>query len=272
MPKSLIRFLSFLLPNLMVKLAFKQINNPQVRKLRPNEDAVLDLAERSSLAFKGFDLKVYHWKGNGTKVLLIHGWEGQAGNFSDLVPKLLEAGMDVFAFDAPSHGYSSQGETSIFDFVEVVSILIKQYDVNHLISHSFGGVATTYALSLHPEFQIERYAQITCPDRFKQRIDDVAEMVGITDKVKQKLIKELEIQVGMDVSEMNVSSIVPALSVEKVFLIADKDDKIIPIERNRSVAAAWGDRCHYVEVSGTGHFRILRTESVLEQVVGFINA
>ncbi|MEO1449939.1 MAG: alpha/beta hydrolase [Bacteroidota bacterium] len=270
MPKSLIRLFSILFPNLMVRLAYRQLNNPQVRKLRAHEDEVLEQSEISTLPFKEFDIKLYHWPGSGPRVLLIHGWEGQAGNFSDLVPRLQAAGMDIYAFDAPAHGYSSRGTTSLFDFTDLVGLLIGKFEVQRLISHSFGGVATTYALSQHPEYQIERYALITCPDKFSERVDDVAEMVGITDKVKHKLVAGLEQQTGMDMSQMNVSTFVPTLAVQQAFMIADTGDKVIPIERSRRVAKAWGDTCRFVEVSGTGHFRILRTESVLEQVVDFI--
>jgi len=115
----LVKLGSILFPNLMVKVAMHQLMNPQIRKLRKQEDAVLNTAKKESFQFKSFEIQTYHWKGNGTPILLIHGWEGQAGNFADIVPALLKINYDVYAFDAPSHGYSSKGSTSVLNSVNL---------------------------------------------------------------------------------------------------------------------------------------------------------
>ena len=189
MNKSLVRTLSKAFPKLVVSFAYKQLTNPQIRKLREHEARMLEKAKKEDFRFKDFNIKLYEW-GNGDKeVLLIHGWEGQAGNFGDLVEKLVENNYKVYAFDGPSHGYSSRGRTSLFEFTELVAILIKRFQVKTLVSHSFGGVATTYALFENPDIHIDKYLLLTTPDRFIERIDDVSASIGITEKVKNLLIK-----------------------------------------------------------------------------------
>ncbi|WP_189663351.1 MULTISPECIES: alpha/beta hydrolase [unclassified Polaribacter] len=79
-------------------------------------------------------------------MLFIHGWGEQAGNFSDLIESLLTNGFTVYSFDAPSHGYSCKGDTSLFKFSDLVNVLIKKHDFKLLVSDSFGNVATIYAL------------------------------------------------------------------------------------------------------------------------------
>jgi pimeloyl-ACP methyl ester carboxylesterase len=270
MRKSFIKIISTLFPNLVVSFAYNQLTNPQVKKLRPNEIKVLDTSKKETVKFQDFDIQLYTWQGGKDKVLLIHGWEGQAGNFADLVQKLLEQNYTVYAFDAPSHGFSSRGKTSLFEFTELVGILIKKYEVKKLVSHSFGGVATTYALFSNKDLKIEKYALLTTPDKFTERINDVAEQVGITENVKAKLIERLEKETKLDVKELNVSEFVKTINVSKSLIIHDTNDTIIPIGRSKNVQANWRN-CEFIEIQGTGHFRILRTDSVIEKTLEFLN-
>ena len=72
----------------------------------------------------------------------------------------------------------NRGKTNFFEFTELVGILIKKLCVKLLVSHSFGGVATTYALFQNQDIEIKKYILITTPDKFTQRIDDVSEIIG----------------------------------------------------------------------------------------------
>jgi pimeloyl-ACP methyl ester carboxylesterase len=270
MRKSIIKIISTLFPNQVVSFAYDQLSNPQVKKLRTNELVVLDKSEKEILKFKDFDIQLYTWKGGENKVLLVHGWEGQAGNFADMVEKLIEQNYTVYAFDAPSHGFSSKGRTSLFEFTELVGILIRKYAVNKLVSHSFGGVATTYALYMNTDLEIDKYVLLTVPDKFTERIDDVAQQVGITEKVKNKLIEHLKHELKLDVNNLNVSNFVKSIHVRKSLIIHDTKDSIIPISRSKNVHANWANS-EFLEIKGTGHFRILRTESVIEKTLTFLN-
>ena len=269
MKKLLVRIASNLFPKQITDFAYKQLTNPQVHKLRENEVHTLDKAVKEKYPFKGFDIQLYTWKGGDKKVLLIHGWEGQAGNFSDLIDKLLSNGFTVYSFDAPSHGYSSKGNTSLFEFSDLVAVLIKKYSIKLLVSHSFGGVATTYALFNNLDIRIDRYVLITTPDKFSERIDDVSEMVGITNKVKNRLIKKLTTETGVDINSLNVSEFVKSIQVENALIIHDTNDKVIPIERSKNVHKNWS-ASEFKEIEGTGHFRVLRTEKILNMVIDYL--
>lgn len=271
MKKTFVKILSTLLPNQVANFAYNQLTNPQIKKLRPNELEVLDTAQKENLKFQDFDIQLYTWLGGPDKVLLIHGWEGQAGNFADLIQKLREKNYTIYAFDAPSHGFSSKGKTSLFEFTELVSMLIRKFDVSKLVSHSFGGVATTYALFNNLDLKIKKYVLLTTPDKFLERIEDVSEQVGITEKVKNILINRLENETSLKVNSLNVSEFVKTINVDKSLIIHDKKDTVIPINRSKNVHKNWKN-CEFVEVEGTGHFRILRTNSVLEKTVEFLNA
>jgi len=270
MNKTIVRTLSKVFPSLVVSFAYKQLTNPQVKKLREHEVQVLELAKQEDFQFKEFTIKLYEWGSGKKEILLIHGWEGQAGNFADLVEQLLAKDYKVFAFDGPSHGHSSRGKTSLFEFTELVAVLIKKFQVRTLISHSFGGVATTFALYENQDIQIDKYLLLTTPDRFIERIEDVSKLIGITENVKRKLITKLEKETGRDVNALNVSDFVQKVQVQESLIIHDREDKVIPMERSKNVHRNW-PQSKFAEVEGTGHFRILRDPLVSKYVIDFLS-
>ncbi|MEM6394735.1 MAG: alpha/beta hydrolase [Bacteroidota bacterium] len=269
MKKKIVRIASTVFPKAVASFAYNQLINPQVRKLREHELATLDKATKEIFPFEGFDIRLYAWGSGDTKVLLIHGWEGQAGNFSDLIEELVLNDFAVYSFDAPSHGFSSKGKTSLFEFSDLVGVLIRKYDVRLLVSHSFGGVATTYALFRNPDLVIGKYVLLTTPDAFIERINNVSETVGISPKVKKILIDRLESEMGLEVENLNVRDFVKSINVKQALIIHDKNDRVIPIERSKRVHENW-KVSELKEIEGTGHFRILRTKEVIKQVVEYL--
>lgn len=273
MKKQFIHFISSLFPSAFARIAYEKLTHPQVHKLRANEMATLEKAKQNDFDYAGFKIKTYTWNENGSKeaLLLVHGWEGQAGNFSDLVEELIKADYRIYSFDGPSHGFSSKGSTSLFEFIELVDVFIQKFEVKNLVSHSFGGVAISYVLSSNQALYIDKYLLFTTPDKFSQRIDFVAESVGVSHKVKQKLIKRLENELEMEVSKLNVSDWVKTVNVKQALILHDKNDGVLPIEQSLNVHKNW-DTSEFETVEGTGHFRILRTKSVLDRAVTFFDA
>lgn len=270
MKRTLVKIASVLFPKAITSFAYDQLTNPQIRKLREHELETIHKAHTEDFPFMGFNIKLYTWGSGSRKVLLIHGWEGQAGNFSDIIDRLLENDYTVYAFDAPSHGFSSKGSTSLFEFTELVGVLIRKYDARQLISHSFGGVATTYALFNNKDLEIDTYILLTTPDTFLERINDVAEFTGITTKIKGALINRLEQENNFDVKELGVSAFVKTIRVKKAIIIHDKNDKVIPVERALNVHRNW-KASQFKEIEGTGHFRILRTKGVIDDIIAYLN-
>lgn len=272
MKKKLIRITSTLFPSFFARKAYEQLTHPQVHKLREHELTMLEKAHQEDLDYEGFTIRTYAWNAAGSKesILLIHGWEGQAGNFSDIIEALIQADYRVYAFDGPSHGMSSKGATSLFEFVALVGLMIRKYDVRNLITHSFGSVATAYVLSANQELEIDKFLMLTSPDKFSQRIDFIAEEVGVSPKVKQQLIDRIENELDMDVSKLNVSEWVKQVNVREALILHDENDGVLPIEQSLNVHQNW-DVSRFESVTGTGHFRILRTPSVTKRIVTFFD-
>tara|TARA_R110002126_G_scaffold291266_1_gene451439 strand:- start:1888 stop:2700 length:813 start_codon:yes stop_codon:yes gene_type:complete len=268
MKNKIVTFISNIAPNVVVNYAYKQLTNPQIRKLRESELEILDKSKKEIFEFRDFKIQTYKWESGKDKILLIHGWEGQAGNFSEIIKELIQNNFSVYAFDGPSHGFSSRGRTSLFEFTELVGVLIEKFKVSQLISHSFGGVATTYSL-LNKNLSIEKYALLTTPDKFTERIDDVCKRNGIPKNVKHKLVNRIEKELNITVSNIKVSDFVKKINVKQAIIIHDKYDKVVPIKQSKNVYANW-KTCKFIEVEKTGHFGILKSDSVIKLVLEFL--
>ena len=271
MQRYLIKIGSRIFPQLLVNLAYHKLANPQIRKLRSHELEILEKAVVDTVDFRGFQIKTYRWGDGEKKILLVHGWEGQAGNFSDLVELLVSNQYTVYSFDGPSHGFSSRGKTSLFEFSDLVVEQIRKHEISRIVSHSFGGVATVFALYRNQDLQIDKYALLTTPDRFLDRINDVSHKVGISNGVKNRLINRIEREYGFSVGDLNVSDFAEKTGVKKALIIHDREDKVVSIAQSRNVQSKWSV-CDFEEIKGTGHFRILRTPSVLDRVVDFLES
>lgn len=88
-------------------------------------------------------------------ILMLHGWQDNAGTFDTLIP-LLPSHLSYLAIDLPGHGLSSRLPHGIrytqINYILVLNIIRQHYnwDCLSLCSHSMGaGVSTLYA-ALYP--------------------------------------------------------------------------------------------------------------------------
>lgn len=270
----LMKLLSVVAPNYLAKKVIYKFRHPSIKKLREHELGMLKSAEQAKLPFRDHQICTYRWKAakgkeNGEEVFLIHGWEGQAGNFADFIPHLLNAGFDVFAFDAPGHGFTESKDTSIMEFLDVLSFLLEIEKPAYLVSHSFGGVACTYALA-RMDLKVKKYLLFATPNSFSERIRDIAAQVGVSERVvdlvKEKLQKESE----TPLDELSVAQFVQKAHVAEALILHDKNDQVIGIEQAEAVHRAWL-ASKMITIEGTGHFRILRDQGTLQIGLQFLN-
>lgn len=269
MKKRLVKVASFLFPKQISNFAYRQLTHPQKRNLKQNEVMEMETAKKEWFKFKNFDIQMYRWHAGPKTILLVHGWEGQAGNFSKIIERLLAENFSILAFDGPSHGNSKgNGATSLFEFAELVGVIIEKFKIKNIVSHSFGGVATTYSLAQKPHLKIEKYLLLTTPNKFLDRIDVVANQIGITQKVKNRLLARLEKELNLDLSTISVAALCQKTSVESALILHDQFDKVLRLEESKAVQENW-PISKLEAIEGTGHFKILKSEQVLARMVVF---
>ncbi|MEL6251493.1 MAG: alpha/beta hydrolase [Bacteroidota bacterium] len=266
--KPLFKLLDTVAPGFAAKEVYKVMSNPRKRRLKDFEEEVLDRAKQERIPFGKFEIQTYAWGNPENKsVFLIHGWEGQAGNFGALVDILLEKGYYVQAFDGPSHGKSTIGKTNMFEFVDLVELLLRKYQPETVVSHSFGSVTSVIALGRNPQIKVKKWLLVTTPHNFRNRIKQVSEFLGLTDRTVSKVIDQLESNTQMKVDEMNMAYYGPQVShIEEITIVHSQSDKVIPIESAHFTHEHMPQSTLY-ELDGMGHYAILWSKELKDIVI-----
>lgn len=249
--------------------AWKLMCSPRRYPVRDFELNALGKATRFRSKYGTGEIQLYRWGDGAQKVLLVHGWEGHAGNFAGLIEPLLAQNCTVLAFDAPGHGASDRQATSMFDFGSCVEKLLNEHEIDMLITHSFGSVATVMALEKLSYRKASALVMLTAPNRFEERLNEVIQLLGLSQATKREMIDLIERENETKVRDLVLSNHCPRLHVRRSLIVHDRNDRVVPIASSREIAAGW-DRATLVEIEGTGHYRILTSERVYSLVMDFL--
>jgi predicted alpha/beta-fold hydrolase len=259
------KFLDLLFPLLAARKVYRLMSNPRIHKLREFETRALDRSTMEKVKFNGFDIQKYAWGSADNPVaLLIHGWEGQAGNFGAMIDLLLDKGYHVIAYDAPAHGKSSKGKTSMFEYADFVTERLKVHKPEIILSHSFGSVTAAFALKENPDVQVRQWYLITTPYHFRDRINEMAEFIGVSDRTIRRLIENLEKEINIPLNDLNMEVYGGNLkNLGEAFIIHSTSDRVIPIEKARLAHQAI-PQSKLIELENLGHYRILWSKQLLD--------
>ena len=265
--KLVVKTLDKVSSSLASRMVYYFLSNPRVKKLRDFEETVLAKARQEDISFGKFKLKSYTWgKPSEQRALLVHGWEGQAGNFGALIDILLSKGYQVKAFDAPSHGYSSKGSTHMFAFAEFMTEVVGEFEPTLVISHSFGTVTSMIALMNNPQLQLKKWLAVTTPHNFKHRLAGVQELLEISGKTMGKVEKKIEAETSTRIEDMNMERMGKEVPHAKdILIVHSKTDKILSIESARD-AHKHLPQSRLIELDGLGHYSILWSEELKQSV------
>jgi pimeloyl-ACP methyl ester carboxylesterase len=255
------KFLNAVSPKAAAKKIYTFMSNPRLVKLRPFEIDQLNKAEQTDIQFRKFRIRKYKW-GNGTKkCLCIHGWEGQAGNFGGMIETLKELDYEVIAFDGPSHGASSKGYTTFFDYIDLASEIALEEKPDVIISHSFGSIVTSSLLRKNKDFKLAHWLMITSPLSAKERMQDFTEPLGVSQKTVDQLINLIEEETGESIDDLNVPNFVSEISnLDKLTMIHGLADKILPVSYSEQIQKQFKG-AELIPLDDLGHYRILWADS-----------
>lgn len=115
---------------------------PSRRPDRPDERDILATGRPVSVAGLGGRA----W-GHGPTVLLVHGWQGSAGQMTPWVAPLVAAGLAPLAVDLPAHGASPGDKANVHIMTRAVAAALAELGpVAGVVGHSMGGIAVARAL------------------------------------------------------------------------------------------------------------------------------
>lgn len=241
--------------------------NPIRSAIARKEQEWAERAERFELDSQGEKVVGYSW-GEGPLVVLAHGWNGRALSMSAFIAPLLERGFRVVAIDAPGHGESEGKVCHAPRFGECIAQLQEKIGPIHaLVGHSFGTIAATVAQARGVVVEKAVYLSALCwiPQRFRE----FALAVGLNVDQAEEMWKIADNHFGPGSIEQLNGDVAAKSFGAKALLVHDEDDREVPIAQSEAIANVWKG-AELWRVNGLGHFRILRSRTVVDRVAQFL--
>ncbi|HEY7683279.1 MAG TPA: alpha/beta fold hydrolase [Gemmatimonadales bacterium] len=252
-------------PGLAAWLGERLFFTPHKRALSAEARRLLLSGRRFSLQVEGRRVKGWRW-GQGPVVYLVHGWGGHSGRLSAFVPPLVEAGFSVVTFDAPGHGVSGRGMSSMPEFARALRAVAAAYGAPQaIIAHSLGAAAT--GLAVHWGLRPRRLVLLAPPANPATYVEPFTEALGLTKEVAERLRTRSERRLRFRWSDLDVRRMAPAEPVP-MLVVHDREDETVPFSEGAAVADTWDGRLH--ETTGLGHGGILHDPAVVSEVTSFV--
>jgi pimeloyl-ACP methyl ester carboxylesterase len=227
---------------------------------------LLRSGRRFGLRAHGRPVVGWAW-GSGPTVYLTHGWGSCAGRLGAFVHPLLEAGFRVVAFDAPGHGASGRGLSSMPEFARALQAVVDRHGpARAVVAHSLGAAATALAASwgLAAE-RLALLAPAADPAAFAQAF---ATALGVRSDVMTRMRANSERRLRFSWSELDVCAIAARMTAP-VLVVHDRSDDVVPFAEGAAIAASWPG-ARLLPTDGLGHRGMARDATVVAEVVRFV--
>jgi pimeloyl-ACP methyl ester carboxylesterase len=243
------------------------------RRTSPAARAFLAGGERFTLRVDGRRVVGWRW-GNpdAPAVYLCHGWGSRGARLAAFSEPLLAAGYRVVTYDAPGHGASGWGMSSMPEFARTLAAVVARESrgtkPHAVIAHSFGCSGTALALSWGLEVnRLVFLAPAANPPAWVQPFVRALELQPqVIDRVRAR--SERRIRARWD--ELDVCDIASRLSHRPPLLIVhDKADDTVLWDDGAAIARVWRD-AELVTTKGLGHRGVTHDRGVVGKVMGFV--
>lgn len=237
------------------------------------ELSALESAKKEFIEVNKIKVAVYLWQHETIKpkatLLFIHGWTGRGSQIANYLDQLTQLGYRVISFDGPAHGNTPGKQTSMLEITDVVFALNKQYgDFDAAITHSFGGMILTFAMSLG--LKINRAALICPPSNFQIILDNFQQVLQLPDSVMQAMERKSFATHGHITHDLVDMENNAKKMTCKTLIIHDENDAEISWHSSEKIAHAWPD-AKFIKTQGLGHRRIVRDQQVIQHIIDFMD-
>jgi len=202
--------------------------------------------------------------GQTRRVLLTHGWAGDAQQMRALGDAVASAGFDPVLLDLPAHGASDGSRATLPQWVRAVFAasagLGPWYGV---IAHSLGALAVAHAAARGLSAQrLVLVAPSPPPALFLRWY---ANGLGLNDHLAERMEQAIQRREGVGVEQFAPDWLGPRVA-QPTLVLHDSEDRTAPLATGRALASALRDARLQV-TSGLGHRRILDDAAVTQAVV-----
>ena len=262
--------LSLFAPQKAADKAAKFFSTPVKPHVREKERVFLDSARQVRRSFGEQSIIEYHWgEEKAPLVLLSYGWSYNAGRWRYFVPRLVEAGYRVLAYDPPGHGLAPAGTLNIPLNAAIIRGLLEEYGPAHaIVGHSFGGTSSVYALQhlpekLHPRRMVVMASFSYAPSVFK----DFKNILGLWSPLYWRMVRGFEQKIGHSIERFDFAMMAGGFAHIEGLLIHDPKDSVTPYQEAKRYHDFWPGSHLFSPQSGGHH---LGTKEITGTVIDFV--
>lgn len=199
------------------------------------------------------------------KVLLTHGWAGDAQQLRPLADALAAAGLEPVLLDLPAHGRSGGWRSNLLQWVRALFAVTARFGPwEGVVAHSLGALAVAHALARGlPARRAALVALAPPPGQFLRWF---AQAIGTDDSLAQRMRGHVERREGVSLALFEPAWLGERLA-QPTLLVHDRGDLTAPLSGSETLLAGLGaGRLHVTEK--LGHRRLLTDPAVMEEVLG----
>ncbi len=262
-----INFLSYIRPQKAVELSYALFSQPRDgRLLKEKLPKILKNTETETFQHDKHHFQTYIWKGNETKILLVHGWESNSSRWKKTLPHLQKSGSTIIALDAPAHGQSSGKEFNVPLYAEFINKTVEKYLPDIIIGHSIGGAACVYHQYLFPNTSINKMVILGAPSDLKTLIDNYVSMLSLNNRMFSLLENRFLTHFNFKLEDFSGQKFASEFNIPGL-IAHDRADKIVAFEEGQKIASNWKNS-QFIETKGLGHG--MHDDELYQKVIDFL--
>ncbi len=255
-------------PRKAAQKAYTLFCTPRRGGVLPIQEEFLRDASYERITVDGMEIQTYRWKGEGPKVLLLHGWESNTYRWRNLIGFLKDARYEILAFDAPAHGHSSGKILNVIRYTACTRSVVERYQPDYIIGHSMGGLTAVYHQYRHPENSLKKIVTIGSPSDLEDLMLQYQKILNFNGQVLTALDLYFKELFGFGIRDFSTAKYAIDLDI-KGLLIHDELDTIAPFRASEKVHRNWkGSKL--VRTKGYGHS--MHQDYVSEQIMDFLKS
>lgn len=262
-----INTLALLSPQKAGALALHLFSKPRASKSRIHNNELLSEAQQYSIQVDGSQIRYYHWKGKGQRILLAHGWESNASRWAPLIRALRDQDFDIIAPDAPAHGYSDGPIFNVAIYARVLDALLATFPAHILVGHSAGGMASIFMLYQNSTTSIQKVVLLSAPSELLHLMDYFRRVIFMNDRAFKGMQVFFQAKYGWSMQAFSLQQFVQQISVAGL-VIHDRQDSIAPYDEGLAIHQNWSGST-LITTDGLGHS--LPGEAVVQHILHWLN-
>ncbi len=241
---------------------------PGTRKKKPE---IFRLSKHIKINLGNYRIWGHRWNHPADKkVLILHGFNSNSGNFHHFIMPLVKKNYEVVTFDAPAHGHSSGKTVTALEYKAMIELANKEYGpFDAYIAHSFGGLALALALESMIHSEKTKVVFIAPATETSTAIDKFFEMVSLNGKVKEEFYKIILEKEGKPADWYSIRRAMKNIKAQ-VLWFHDKYDSVTPVKDAMKVVEDNHSNLKFELTKKLGHRHIYRNDDVLEKIVEFL--